>query len=117
MLLAVSGETRPRERLGDRGDFPRAAMRLSCPRCAGPGDPHVTEQRGTVRDIPELRGRTAGVTGADTGLGTVSALCVRGAHVVLAPRNASRVAAEADRIPVQLRTPLSESTREVPCPR
>ncbi len=43
----------------------------------------------TVTDIPDQKGRTAIITGANTGLGfeTATALAVNGARVVLAVRN------------------------------
>ena len=43
----------------------------------------------TTADIPDQTGRTAVITGANTGLGyeTASALAAKGAHVVLAVRN------------------------------
>ena len=46
----------------------------------------------TTRDIPDLRGRTAVVTGANGGLGleTSSALARAGAHVVMAARDPER---------------------------
>jgi NAD(P)-dependent dehydrogenase (short-subunit alcohol dehydrogenase family) len=59
----------------------------------------------TVADIPDLSGRTAVVTGANSGLGleTARALASAGAHVVMAARNRDKAsAAEAgirDRIP------------------
>jgi NAD(P)-dependent dehydrogenase (short-subunit alcohol dehydrogenase family) len=54
----------------------------------------------TSRDIPDQRGRTAVVTGANGGLGLVTArdLAAKGAHVVMAVRNQSKAAAAVDEI-------------------
>lgn len=54
----------------------------------------------TEADIPDLSGRTAVVTGANTGLGfeTARALAEHGATVVLACRDTDRAAAATDRI-------------------
>jgi NAD(P)-dependent dehydrogenase (short-subunit alcohol dehydrogenase family) len=54
----------------------------------------------TTADIPDQAGRTAVVTGANTGLGyeTATALAAKGAHVVLAVRNIEKGKAAADLI-------------------
>ncbi|MGK5112531.1 oxidoreductase [Geodermatophilus sp. CPCC 205506] len=54
----------------------------------------------TEKDIPDLRGRTAVVTGANGGLGfqTALALAGAGAHVVLAARDPAKTAAAVARI-------------------
>ena len=52
----------------------------------------------TTTDIPDQTGRTAVITGANTGLGyeTAAALAAKGAHVVLAVRNTDKGNAAAD---------------------
>jgi len=63
--------------------------------------PPASDQRHwTEADIPDLSGKTAVVTGANTGLGlrTARVLAGRGAHVVLACRNAGKAARAADQI-------------------
>jgi NAD(P)-dependent dehydrogenase (short-subunit alcohol dehydrogenase family) len=54
----------------------------------------------TTADIPDQAGRTAVITGANTGLGyeTATALAAKGAHVVLAVRNLEKGKAAADLI-------------------
>src|SRR3954451_25170658 len=54
----------------------------------------------TFANLPDLTGRTAVVTGANTGLGyeTATALAAKGAHVVLAVRNIEKGKAAADLI-------------------
>ncbi|MGR6966842.1 oxidoreductase [Geodermatophilus sp. URMC 61] len=56
----------------------------------------------TERDIPDLSGRTAVVTGANGGLGlqTALALAGAGAHVVMAARDPGKTAAAEERIRV-----------------
>ncbi len=51
----------------------------------------------TIADIPDQTGRTAVITGANTGLGfeTAKALAAKGAHVVLAVRNTEKGAQAA----------------------
>ena len=59
----------------------------------------------TVNDIPDLHGRIAVVTGANSGLGleTTKALAARGAHVIMACRSAEKGRAALDE--VKKRTP------------
>src|ERR1700739_3854470 len=54
----------------------------------------------TTADIPDQTGRTAVVTGANTGLGfeTAAALAAKGANVVLTVRNLDKGKDAADRI-------------------
>ena len=54
----------------------------------------------TTADIPDLKGRTAVVTGANGGLGleTSRALAAAGAHVVMAARNQEKAAAAVEDI-------------------
>src|SRR5918998_1872180 len=64
----------------------------------------------TERDIPDLTGRTAVVTGANGGLGlqTALALAGAGAHLVIAARDASKTAAAEERIRVSWPSALLE---------
>ncbi|WP_204074594.1 oxidoreductase [Planotetraspora phitsanulokensis] len=59
-----------------------------------------TRRRWTSADVPDQRGRTAVITGANTGVGfeTAKLLAEHGATVILACRNADKAAAAADRI-------------------
>lgn len=56
--------------------------------------------RWTAEDIPDQRGRTALVTGANSGLGleTAKALAARGARVLMACRNAQKAAEALDQV-------------------
>ena len=60
----------------------------------------MSSDRWTASDIPDQSGRVAIVTGANSGLGseTALALAAKGAHVVLACRDASRAQAALDAI-------------------
>jgi NAD(P)-dependent dehydrogenase (short-subunit alcohol dehydrogenase family) len=60
----------------------------------------VTSSRWTTADIPDQTGRTAVITGSNTGLGyeTAAALADKGAHVVLAVRNVDKGRDAAERI-------------------
>jgi NAD(P)-dependent dehydrogenase (short-subunit alcohol dehydrogenase family) len=60
----------------------------------------MPNSRWTASDIPDLAGRTAIVTGANSGIGFVTAeqLAAHGAEVVLAVRDTSRGEAAAERI-------------------
>ena len=62
--------------------------------------PRRSHANWTTADIPDQTGRTAVITGANTGLGyeTAAALAAKGAHVVLAVRNLDKGQAAADRI-------------------
>jgi NAD(P)-dependent dehydrogenase (short-subunit alcohol dehydrogenase family) len=60
----------------------------------------MTTTKWTTAYIPDQTGRTAVITGANTGLGyeTAKALATKGAHVVLAVRNVDKGKEAADRI-------------------
>ena len=60
----------------------------------------MPHHRWTTEDIPNLKGKTALVTGANSGLGyhTALELARKGAHVIMACRNASRAQAALDQI-------------------
>jgi NAD(P)-dependent dehydrogenase (short-subunit alcohol dehydrogenase family) len=62
--------------------------------------PSTTNQRWTATDIPDQRGRTAVITGANAGLGfeTAKLLAQHGATIVLACRNPHKAADAAARI-------------------
>ena len=63
----------------------------------------------TTTDIPDQTGRTAVITGSNTGLGyeTAAALAAKGAHVVLAVRNVDKGNDAAARIGDRTRAPAS----------
>jgi NAD(P)-dependent dehydrogenase (short-subunit alcohol dehydrogenase family) len=60
----------------------------------------MTSQRWTAEQVPDLSGRTAVITGANSGIGyrTALVLAQHGASVVLACRSGTRAADAADRI-------------------
>jgi NAD(P)-dependent dehydrogenase (short-subunit alcohol dehydrogenase family) len=68
----------------------------------------------TFANLPDLTGRTAVVTGSNTGLGceTATALAAKGAHVVLAVRNLDKGKAAADLI-VRARPGADVSVQEL----
>jgi len=61
----------------------------------------MPSSRWTADDLPDMRGRTVMVTGANSGLGAIAAreLARAGAHVVLAVRDPRRGAAAAATMP------------------
>jgi NAD(P)-dependent dehydrogenase (short-subunit alcohol dehydrogenase family) len=63
-------------------------------------------RRWTETDVPDLHGRTAVITGGNTGLGfeTARVLASRGATVVLACRDETRAASAAARLPGRVQT-------------
>jgi NAD(P)-dependent dehydrogenase (short-subunit alcohol dehydrogenase family) len=65
----------------------------------------------TAVDIPDQHGRTAVVTGANGGLGLVTAreLAAKGAHVVMAVRNQQKAAAAVD----EIRTSVPDASLEL----
>jgi NAD(P)-dependent dehydrogenase (short-subunit alcohol dehydrogenase family) len=67
---------------------------------ADPGRERRTGEKWTEADVPDQAGRTAVITGANTGLGfeTARVLAERGARVVIACRDAGKAAAAARRI-------------------
>ena len=60
----------------------------------------MSKTKWTTADVPDQTGRTAVITGANTGLGyeTAKALATKGAHVVLAVRNVDKGKEAADQI-------------------
>ncbi len=66
----------------------------------------------TTADIPDQSGRTAVITGANTGLGfeTAKALAAKGAHVVIAVRNIDKGKQAAARSSTGAESPCRNST-------
>ncbi|MFE2994641.1 oxidoreductase [Nocardia sp. NPDC059246] len=62
--------------------------------------PPLLARRWTIDDIPDQTGRTAVVTGANSGLGlrTAEALAAKGTHVLLACRNELKAAAALEQV-------------------
>ncbi|MFI6866865.1 oxidoreductase [Nocardia sp. NPDC050406] len=67
-------------------------------------------RRWTAADIPDQRGKTAVVTGANSGLGlrTAEALAAKGAHVLLACRNEIKAAAALETVAAAATGPKPE---------
>ncbi|MGX1808240.1 oxidoreductase [Nocardia sp. NPDC055321] len=63
-------------------------------------NPPLIARRWTADDIPDLSGKTAVVTGANSGLGlrTAEALAAKGAHVLMACRNEIKAAAALESV-------------------
>ncbi|MFJ4649940.1 oxidoreductase [Nocardia sp. NPDC088792] len=72
--------------------------------------PPFLPRRWTAADIPDQKGRTAVVTGANSGLGlrTAEALAAKGAHVIMACRNELKAAAALESVSAAATGPKPE---------